>query len=162
MSILQKYSDRFNKDQFVKLNEEMSFDDYLTKVKQNPNLARTAYQYLYDMILSKGTSSVQRFKKKYVHYNFFDDVEGPIFGLDETLHQLVQFFKGAAGGYGPERRVLLLHGPVGSSKSTILKCIKKGLEKEIKVFTIKALGKKCPICWKINQDGCKRPNCLQK
>ena len=129
MSILQKYSDKFNKDQFVKLNEEMSLDDYLTKVKENPNLARTAYQYLYDMILSKGTSSVQRFKKTYTHYDFFDDVEGPIFGLDETLHQLVQFFKGAAGGYGPERRVLLLHGPVGSSKSTILKCIKKGLEK---------------------------------
>lgn len=129
MSILQQYSEKFNKEQFVKLNEEMSLDDYLTKVKENPNLARTAYQYLYDMILSQGTSKVDRFRKTYVHYNFFDDVEGPIFGLDETLHQLVQFFKGAAGGYGPERRVLLLHGPVGSSKSTILKCIKKGLEK---------------------------------
>lgn len=129
MSILKKYSEKFNKENFVKLNEEMSFDDYLTKVKENPNLARTAYQYLYDMILSEGTSTVERFRKKYVHYNFFDNLDGPIFGLDETLHQLVQFFKGAAGGYGPERRVLLLHGPVGSSKSTILKCIKKGLEK---------------------------------
>jgi serine protein kinase len=29
---------------------------------------------------------------------------------------------------GPERRVLLLHGPVGSSKSTIVRLLKKGLE----------------------------------
>ena len=31
-------------------------------------------------------------------------------------------------GSGPERRILLLHGPVGSSKSTIVRIIKRGLE----------------------------------
>src|SRR5262249_16148446 len=31
--------------------------------------------------------------------------------------------------YGTERRVLLLHGPVGSSKSTIARLLKKGLER---------------------------------
>ncbi len=30
--------------------------------------------------------------------------------------QLVNTFKSAALGYGTERRVLLLHGPVGSAK----------------------------------------------
>jgi serine protein kinase len=35
----------------------------------------------------------------------------------------------AAAGYGIERRVLLLHGPVGSSKSTIVRLLKKGLER---------------------------------
>jgi serine protein kinase len=30
--------------------------------------------------------------------------------------------------YGPERRVILLHGPVGSAKSTIVRLLKKGLE----------------------------------
>lgn len=127
--ILQKISAKFNKDKFKKLNEEMSFSDYLDLVYKNPKLARTAYQYLYDMIMSYGTQKIERYRKTYIRYKFFDNSETPIFGLDETLHQLVQFFKGAAGGYGPERRVLLLHGPVGSSKSTILRCIKKGLEK---------------------------------
>lgn len=127
--ILQKLSSKFDKEKFKKLNEEMSFSDYLDLVYENPKLARTAYQYLYDMITSKGVSKVERYRKTYIRYKFFDNSETPIFGLDETLHQLVQFFKGAAGGYGPERRVLLLHGPVGSSKSTILRCIKKGLEK---------------------------------
>ena len=37
-------------------------------------------------------------------------------------------FKSAAKGYGTEKRVLLLHGPVGSSKSTIARLLKKGLE----------------------------------
>ena len=32
---------------------------------------------------------------------------------------MVDIFKAAAHRYGTERRVLLLHGPVGSSKSTI-------------------------------------------
>src|SRR5205085_12009437 len=37
-------------------------------------------------------------------------------------------FKSAAQGYGTEKRVILLHGPVGSSKSTIVRLLKKGLE----------------------------------
>ena len=42
---------------------------------------------------------------------------------------LVNVFKSAAKGYGIERRVLLLHGPVGSCKSTIARLLKKGLER---------------------------------
>lgn len=127
-NILDKISGEFNRENYEKLNQEMSFSDYLELVNENPRLARTAYQYLYDMIVSKGFKKVEKHRRTYIHYNFFDNPEIPIFGLEETLHQLVQFFKGAAGGYGPERRVLLLHGPVGSSKSTILRAIKKGLE----------------------------------
>jgi serine protein kinase len=128
-NILSKIASKFDKNKFKKLNEEITFSEYLDLVYKNPRLARTAYQYLYDMIISKGSKKIERYRKTYIHYNFFDDSEIPIFGLEETLHQLVQFFKGAAGGYGPERRFLLLHGPVGSSKSTILRAIKRGLEK---------------------------------
>jgi serine protein kinase len=42
--------------------------------------------------------------------------------------RLVNFFKAASQGYGTEKRVLLLHGPVGSSKSTIVRRLKRGLE----------------------------------
>src|SRR5438132_6922333 len=41
---------------------------------------------------------------------------------------LANQFKAADKGYGTEKRVLLLHGPVGSSKSTIARLLKKGLE----------------------------------
>ena len=42
--------------------------------------------------------------------------------------RLVNVLKSAAMGYGTEKRVILLHGPVGSSKSTIARILKKGLE----------------------------------
>ena len=42
--------------------------------------------------------------------------------------RLVHNIKSAAYGYGTEKRILLLHGPVGSSKSTIARLLKKGLE----------------------------------
>ncbi len=42
--------------------------------------------------------------------------------------QLMDFFHSAARRYGTEKRVLLLHGPVGSSKSTIARLLKKGIE----------------------------------
>jgi len=125
---LKKLSAKFDREAFKKINEEMSFSQYLDLVYERPRLARTAYQYLYDMIVGDGCRKVERYRKTYIRYKFFENTDAPENGLDETLHQIVQFFKGAAGGYGPDRRVLLLHGPVGSSKSTILRCIKRGLE----------------------------------
>ncbi len=53
-NILSKIAGKFNKDQFQKLNEDMSFSEYLELVYKNEKLARTAYQYRYDMIMSKG------------------------------------------------------------------------------------------------------------
>jgi serine protein kinase len=128
-SVLSKLSKNFDKDKFQKLHAEISFAEYLDLLYKNPKLTRGAYQMIYDMVMSKGTKKIERYRKTYIHYNFFDDIDIPIFGLHEPLHKMVQFFKGAAGGYGPERRILLLHGPVGSSKSTICRLLKAGLEK---------------------------------
>src|SRR5690606_31603583 len=52
-----------------------------------------------------------------------------VFGLDVQLNKLVNVLKAAALGYGTEKRVILLHGPVGSAKSTICRMLKKGLER---------------------------------
>src|SRR5574342_974648 len=111
---------------------EGSFDEYLQLVRQNPKVTRTAFQRVYDMILSHGKTEYIDNKKKLIRYNFFTDPDfggkDAIFGLDIPLMKLVNVFKSAAQGYGTERRVILLHGPVGSSKSTIARLLKKGLE----------------------------------
>jgi serine protein kinase len=111
---------------------EGSFADYLDLVKRNPKVARTAYQRIYDMIMSYGYETYTQFREELVHYHFFDDPfdngADAVFGLDHQLMDLVQVFQSAARGYGTERRVLLLHGPVGSSKSTIVRLLKKGLQ----------------------------------
>jgi serine protein kinase len=110
-----------------------SFAEYLDVVKRDPKITRTAYQRLYDMILSKGTEEIVVNKEKLLRYKFFEDPdsngEDAIFGLERTLISLVNILKSAAHGYGTERRVLLLHGPVGSSKSTLARLLKKGLER---------------------------------
>ena len=106
--------------------------DYMEIVLANPRVARNAYQRLYDMILSHGTDDVYENKDKITRYKFFTEfatrhADG-IYGLDRPLMQLVNTFKSAALGYGTERRVILLHGPVGSAKSTIARLLKRGLE----------------------------------
>src|SRR5690606_33160187 len=114
------------------LHWEGSLVDYLGLVVEHPHVARNAFQRLYDMIVSFGATRYTEYKKEIIHYHFFDDPLGngrdAIFGLDIPLMKLVQVLKAAAMGYGPERRVLLLHGPVGSSKSTIARLLKRGLE----------------------------------
>ena len=84
------------------------------------------------MILSQGSTEYFDAKKRIIHYHFFDDKEhggrDAIFGLDIPLMKLANIFKSAARGYGTEQRVILLHGPVGSSKSTIARLLKRGLE----------------------------------
>ena len=109
-----------------------SFAEYLEIVENDPRVIRNAYQRVYDMVLSYGVEELERDRVKTTHYKFFDDpIDGGVdglYGLDQSLANLMNVLKAAAHGYGPDRRVLLLHGPVGSSKSTIVRLLKKGLE----------------------------------
>jgi serine protein kinase len=121
-----------NLSDYRKTHWEGTFEEYLDIVAEHPEVTRTAYQRLYDMILSHGTEEVFENKEKIIRYKFFTEYAAKhgdgIYGIDRPLMQLVNAFKSAAKGYGTERRVLLLHGPVGSAKSTIARLLKRGLE----------------------------------
>ena len=123
---------RIDVNNFREQHWEGTFWDYLDIVTEHPTVARNAFQRVYDMILSYGSETFTQFKQELVRYRFFGDPidsgGDAIYGLERPLMQLVDFFKSAAQGYGTERRILLLHGPVGSSKSTIARLLKKGLE----------------------------------
>src|ERR687886_188326 len=129
LSIVAELQDR---KQYQELNWTGSFAEYLELVARNPRITRTAFQRIYDMIMSYGTEEFIDAKKKLIRYKFFADPSideaDAIYGLEIPLMRMVSFFRSAAEGYGTERRVLLLHGPVGSSKSTIVRRLKKGLE----------------------------------
>ncbi len=131
-NILSSVRQQLNLQDYQKKHWEGSFVEYLDIVREHPQVARSAYQRLYDMIISHGTDEIMENKDKIIRYRFFNDFASrqgdAIFGLDRQLMQLVNAFKSAAQGYGTDRRVLLLHGPVGSSKSTIARLLKKGLE----------------------------------
>ena len=118
---------------YLDMHWEGSYSQYLDLVKENPNIARNAFQRLYDLILKYGTSQFNEYKKEVTHYKFFEDPfengKDAVFGLDVHMMKLVNFLRSAALGYGTEKRVLLLHGPVGSAKSTIARLLKKGVER---------------------------------
>ncbi len=131
-SLLHKIGSHQDIEEYQHLHWEGSFEDYLDVIREDPNVVRTAYQRLYDMVLSYGTEEYIDNKKKIVKYRFFDDPinsgRDAIYGLDIPLMRLVNVFKSAANEYGTEKRIILLHGPVGSSKSTIVRLLKAGLE----------------------------------
>ena len=122
---------QYDQERFRKLTETMSFPDYLDRVHNRPQVTYSAYQRLYNMIMAAGTEEFTRYRKTHTRFKFFlDPANGcPIEGLENTLESLVMQIKGAAGYYGTEKRILLLHGPVGSAKSTICRALKRGLER---------------------------------
>ncbi|MHC4549150.1 MAG: PrkA family serine protein kinase, partial [Planctomycetota bacterium] len=142
-----------NPDEFRELNWTGSFGQYLDIVIGQPAVLRTAHQRLYDMILSFGTEEITVNKEKITRYRFFADPLGggrdAIFGLDKSLAALVDHFKSGAYGYGTERRVLLLHGPVGSSKSTIVRLLKRGLEH----YSRSKEGALYSYAWRVEESG---------
>ncbi len=130
--LIGKARHALNLNSYHELHWTGTFAQYLDLARQDPKITRSAFERIYDMILSYGTREYIDSKKKIVHYNFFDDPQHKgtdgIYGLDIQLMKLVNIFKSAALRYGTERRVILLHGPVGSSKSTIARLLKHGLE----------------------------------
>ncbi len=130
--LLSLVSGDVDKEKYQDLNWSGSFRDYLNKVYENPLLARNSWQRLYDMVMAHGWDEYTEHKDRKVRYRFFSDPYGDgtdaIFGLDSSLMRLVDILKAGAFGFGAERRVILLHGPVGSAKSTIVRLLKRGLE----------------------------------
>ena len=131
-NLVELIESRLDRRVFQEHHWSGSFWDYLAVCEQNPAVLRNAYQRLFDAILSCGSEKYKLFKKDCVRYHFFsdpfEDGRDGIYGLDFALMQLVDFFRSAAEGYGTDKRILLLHGPVGSSKSTIARLLKKGIE----------------------------------
>src|SRR5688572_13440433 len=132
MSLVGQIASLQNYDSYKQLAWEGSFEEYLELVRKRPQVTRNAYQRLYDMVLSYGVEEYIDNKKKLVRYKFFrDDThrgKDAVFGLDVALMRLMNVLKSAAQGYGTERRIILLHGPVGSAKSTIVRLLKRGVE----------------------------------
>jgi serine protein kinase len=104
---------------------EGTFGDFLTTIlPANPAaLARTSHEYIWDMLLWHGregegsdTSKARSLFKR------------ELFGVDEPLARVVDYFKAAAAGSDVGRRLLLLLGPPSGGKSTMAILLKRGLE----------------------------------
>ncbi len=131
-TLLDRISQRQDPDLYRQEHWQGSFQEYLDIVRETPRVTRTAWERLYDLVLSYGTYPIEGSKEGLVRYKFFDDPENDgrdaIFGLTKPLMELVNVFQRAAPKYGSERRVLVLLGPVGSSKRTIDTLLTRGVD----------------------------------
>ncbi len=101
---------------------EGTFADYLRMVVENPSMSRLSHATVYEAIMAAGARTTPDGE---VVYGLFED---EIYGLEDALHNIVQYFAAAARRLESRRRILLLLGPPASGKSTIVDLIKRALE----------------------------------
>ncbi|HEX7997485.1 MAG TPA: PrkA family serine protein kinase [Pyrinomonadaceae bacterium] len=108
------------------LRWEGSFRDYFELVSQNPRIAQLSHARINDMIHAAGVEKLNEGKRDEItRYNFFAQ---ELFGIEEPIARIVEYFKSAAQRLEVRKRILLLMGPVGGGKSTIVTMLKRGLE----------------------------------
>jgi serine protein kinase len=102
---------------------EGTFAEYLDILAKNPQVADLAHARLYNMIMSAGVEEGPEGGRKYTF--FLDD----LYGVERTLQQLVEeYLNPASRRLDIRKRILMLVGPVGGGKSTLVTLIKKGLQ----------------------------------
>ena len=117
-SLSQEYRESVPED----LREAKSFEWYLDAVYEDPRIARNAHQRVADMFDHYGTDYDE--DAGVVEYRMasedpLHDGENTFYGREvhESIHEFVNKVKSGARGLGPQKRIKLLLGPVGSGKS---------------------------------------------
>jgi serine protein kinase len=105
---------------------EGNFGDFLTSVLPTSpaQFARSSHQYIWDMLRWYGRGSDAKEEPARAQQLF----QRELFGVDEPLGRVVDYFKAAAAGSDVGRRLLLLLGPPSGGKSTLAILLKRGLE----------------------------------
>jgi serine protein kinase len=108
------------------LRWEGTFRDYFELVAQNPRIAQLSHARINDMVHAAGIERLNEgTQHEVLSYNFF---ASELFGIEEPIARIVEYFKSAAQRLEVRKRILLLMGPVGGGKSTIVNMLKRGLE----------------------------------
>ncbi len=101
---------------------EGTFKDYLRIVLEDPSKSRLSHAYIHDAIMARGSGVTPDGDRV---YDLFQD---EIFGLEEPLDRIVQYFAASAQRFEVRKRILLLLGPPASGKSTVTELIKSAME----------------------------------
>ena len=105
---------------------EGTFGQFLTDIlPADPAMyARSSHQYIWDMLRWYGRDGDGQDEAAKSRALF----KRELFGVDEPLARVVDYFKAAAAGSDVGRRLLLLLGPPSGGKSTMAILLKRGLE----------------------------------
>ena len=113
--------------------EEMSIDEYLAECKRDPMAYATAAQRMLaaigepEMVDTRNDPRLSRiFANKVIkRYPAFAE----FYGMEDSIEQVVSFFRHAAQGLEERKQILYLLGPVGGGKSSIAERLKHLMQK---------------------------------
>lgn len=93
--------------------QHLTFPEYVKLVQSRPEVADLSHRRIARMLGDLAGNHL---------------FTGQLFGLEEALREIRDFFHAAGQGLELRRRILLLMGPVGGGKSTVVEILKRGLE----------------------------------
>lgn len=144
MSIFDNYRGRYQ-DRDA---EEMSLTEFLELCKEDPSVYATSAERMLSAIgepelvdTSKDTRLSRLFSNRKIKvYPAFSD----FFGMEDTVEDIVSYFKHAAQGLEERKQILYLLGPVGGGKSSLAERLKKLMEK-CPIYVLKAGDEISPV-----------------
>lgn len=141
MEILSKFKNRYEDHQ----PEEMSIQAYLTLCKEDSSAYASSPERMLKAIgeprivnTSKDPRLSRIFSNRKIKvYETFND----LYGMEQTIENVVSYFRHAAQGLEEAKQILYLLGPVGSAKSSLAEHLKMLFEK-VPFYTIKAYNER--------------------
>ena len=123
-------------DSFARDRRILSFDEYLQVFEEHPRRhCRDAAAYVLDMIEFFGKERIERPTGKFTRYRVFDQAfvqtettpAHYLIGQEPVQEELMRCLNNFRRE-GRSNRVLMMHGPNGSAKSTLVSSLMSGLE----------------------------------
>ncbi len=116
------------KTEFEKNNRILTFDEYISLVAKDARKhTRGSAQYMIDMLDHFGTTTSGEERHFRLFDMEFDDPKFRVIAQDEVQQEIYRSLQNFVKE-GINNKLILLHGPNGSAKSSIVQCIMKGLE----------------------------------
>jgi serine protein kinase len=131
LNLLRDIEERLSKN-FSSQRQVLSFDEYFALFLEKPRQQlRTAPEYLRDAMLHFGTETVERPGLRTTRFRLFDcpwqDGRDRVVGQEDVQQAFFRLLQ----NFIRERRItrlVMLHGPNGSAKSSFVECLGMGLE----------------------------------
>ncbi|MGE0872634.1 MAG: serine protein kinase PrkA [Kofleriaceae bacterium] len=120
------------RDDFTRNRRVLSFSEYLTLVVGQPlRQLRSATQYIVDCFEHYGSTTVKYPWGEVRRFTLFDapwaSGEDRLFGQEHVQNAVYRVLRSFVQD-GRPNKLILLHGPNGSAKSTFIRCLGRGLE----------------------------------
>lgn len=136
------------KKDFVQNDKDLSIEEYLELCKKDKTIYSSPAERILNAIgepeiidtkLDERLSRIysNRVIKRYPAFSEF-------YGMEDTIEQIVSFFKHAAQGLEEKKQILYLLGPVGGGKSSLAERLKQLIEKSY-IYVLVSDGEVSPV-----------------